>query len=184
MIGNLPERDMAMLEERIKRVSKSRPATIPSAAAAAPRTQEPQEPAEPMPAAAAPQSGLPRPGSSQVNRNIPSGFRRYQQQQAPAPQSSTESRLPMQRYSPGHGSSGGGPRDRPVSGAFTLDFDKIESGSMAGSIGGPQLVNHNLDDIFNDSPVMLPPTLAGKKGSCLFTNLHIYLLTCIIFRSS
>ena len=145
-----------------------------------------------MPAAAAPQSGLPRPGSSQVNRNIPSGFRRYQQQQAPAPQSSTESRLPMQRNSPGHGSSGGGPRDRlhtynvdrPVSGAFTLDFDKIESGSTPGSIGGPELVNHNLDDIFNDSPVMLPPTLAGKKGSCLFTNLHIYLLTCIIFRSS
>ncbi len=51
---------------------------------------------------------------------------------------------------------------RPISGAFTLDLDKIESGSMSGSIGGPQLVNHNLDDIFNDQPVVLPPTLAGR----------------------
>merc|ERR1711971_326541 len=41
--------------------------------------------------------------------------------------------------------------------------DKIESGSMYGSIGGPQLVNHNLDDIFNDDPVRLPSTLAGRR---------------------
>ena len=58
------------------------------------------------------------------------------------------------------------------SGAFTLDFDKIESGSMHGSIGGPQLVNHNLDDIFNDDPVRLPQTLAGRRaGNFWFKNL-------------
>merc|ERR1719189_1248810 len=67
-----------------------------------------------------------------------------------------ESRLPQSRGSPGG-------RNRPVSGAFTLDLDKIESGSMYGSIGGPQLVNHNLDDIFDEDPVKLPPTLAGRR---------------------
>merc|ERR1719189_3217260 len=67
-----------------------------------------------------------------------------------------ESRLPQSRGSPGG-------RNRPVSGAFTLDLDKIESGSMYGSIGGPQLVNHNLDDIFDEEPVKLPSRLAGPR---------------------
>jgi hypothetical protein len=34
---------------------------------------------------------------------------------------------------------------------------------MYGSIGGPQLVNHNLDDIFDEEPVKLPSRLAGPR---------------------
>lgn len=159
MIGHLPDRDMAMLEERIKRTLKSRPA--PSApSAAAPPPQVAQEPPEPAPVS----TGLPRPGS---NRNMTSGLRRYQPQQPQAhqPPSSYDSNPsmmgPPSSRLPQRGSPGG--RDRPVSGAFTLDLDKIESGSMDGSIGGPQLVNHNLEAIFNDDPVKLPPTLAGRR---------------------
>ena len=157
MIGNLPDKDISMLEERIKRASKSRPPpgsgpTASSAAPPAPAREEPPEPvAQPV------STGLPRPGT---NRNITSALRRYGQpagagrEQSAGPamsqnyggQANPESRLPGPRGSPGG-------RDRPVSGAFTLDLDKIESGSMYGSIGGPQLVNHNLDDIFNDDPV-------------------------------
>lgn len=154
MIGNLPDRDMSMLEERIKRASKSRPAM------SAPAPPEP----EPAPVAPPPvqNTGLPRPGSTS-NRNAPSGLRRFG---APASSSipssnPVESRLP-QRGSPSHSSHG---RDRPISGAFTLDFDKIESGAMDGSIRAPQLVNHNLDAIFNDDPVKLPPTLIGRGHS-------------------
>ena len=55
---------------------------------------------------------------------------------------------------------GGSQPPRPVSGAFTLDLDKIEGrvGDVRLSVTGPKLVEHNLDDIINDSPVMLPVT--------------------------
>ena len=160
MIGNIPDRDMAMLEERIKRTSKSRPP---------PGSSAPPAPVQAAPEPMAPPqqpTGLPRPG----NRNIPSAGgasnlrMRYQQQQ-PQQQSGqpAESRLPQQRTSPG--SRIGSGRDRPISGAFTLDLDKIESGGMDGSIHAPQLVNHNLDGIFNEEPVVLPPTLANRGGS-------------------
>ena len=98
-----------------------------------------------------------------------SGLRRYGQppgtsQAIPTASVATPNYGGPSEVKPPHsrGSPSGG-RDRPVSGAFTLDLDKIESGSMYGSIGGPQLVNHNLDDIFNDDPVKLPPTLAGQR---------------------
>ena len=165
MMGRIPEKDKDMLEERIKRVSKSRPPPGGPVAAAPAPAQEPSQP--PSPAA----TGLPRPGS---NRNLTSGIRmRYGHPSsapgsaasaaAPAAMSASpnpsqpESRLPQSR-----GMSAGG-RNRPVSGIFTLDFDKIESGSMHGSIGGPQLVNHNLDDIFDDEPVKLPSKLAYRR---------------------
>ena len=35
---------------------------------------------------------------------------------------------------------------------------------MDGSIHAPQLVNHNLDGIFNEEPVILPPTLTSRSG--------------------
>ena len=158
----MPERDMAMLEERIKRTSKSRPP--PGAAPAAPPPREEPVAPEPSPPPAAP-TGLPRPGA---NRNMTSGLRRYgqpqpQQQHQPSHDSHPMGGMvPPSSRLPQRGSPGGG-RDRPVSGAFTLDLDKIESGSMEGSIGGPQLVIHDLDAIFNDDPVKLPPTLAGRR---------------------
>ena len=51
-------------------------------------------------------------------------------------------------------------KNRPVSGAFTLDLEKIES-QVDRQLGeqGIRLVNHNLDEIFNDEPVMLPETV-------------------------
>ena len=159
MIGNIPDKDMSMLEERIKRAAKSRPPPGGPVAAMPPPVQDPPEPAAPPVA-----TGLPRPGT---NRNMTSGLRRYGHPAAPQMQAptvpmatqnygSSEFKVPQSKGSPGG-------RDRPTSGAFTLDLDKIESGSMYGSIGGPQLVNHNLDDIFNDDPVKLPQTLAGQR---------------------
>lgn len=161
MIGNLPDRDMAMLEERIKRTSKSRP---PPGVTSAPAPAAP-EPEPPMPSAAAP-TGLPRPGAI-ASRNGPSGLRRYGQPASSSGAAAPPSANHYQQQQPSNQFSRGSPlsgRDRPISGAFTLDLDKIESGSMAGSIGGPELVNHNLDAIFNDDPVRLPPTLIGRRG--------------------
>ena len=54
--------------------------------------------------------------------------------------------------------AGGGGGGRPISGAFTLDLEKIEAGMERVSDSGPQLVQHDLDDILNDSPVVLPVT--------------------------
>ena len=50
---------------------------------------------------------------------------------------------------------------RPVSGAFTLDLDKIEGRMERLSDSGPKLVDHDLDDIINSDPVMLPITRTG-----------------------
>ena len=54
---------------------------------------------------------------------------------------------------------------RPVSGAFTLDLDKIEGrvGDVRLSMTGPKLVEHNLEDIINDCPVTLPVTRTGMR---------------------
>lgn len=51
-----------------------------------------------------------------------------------------------------------------MSGAFTLDLEKIES-QVDRQLGeqGIRLVNHNLDEIFNDEPVMLPETVTGEN---------------------
>jgi len=89
---------------------------------------------------------------------------RYQGLGQQSQQQQPESRLPQQRTSPGSRIGSGSGRDRPVSGAFTLDLDKIESVGMDGSIHAPQLVNHNLDGIFNEEPVVLPPTLVNRGG--------------------
>ena len=52
-----------------------------------------------------------------------------------------------------------------MSGAFTLDLDKIEGrvGDVRLSMTGPKLVEHNLEDIINDSPVTLPVTRTGMR---------------------
>ena len=51
---------------------------------------------------------------------------------------------------------------RPISGAFTLDLEKIESTVENMGEGGVRLVNHNLDEIFNDGPVRLPQTITAR----------------------
>ena len=60
---------------------------------------------------------------------------------------------------------------RPTSGAFSLDFAKIESivdGGSESSSGllGVKLISHNLDEILNDEPVQLPVTLTARKQVC------------------
>ena len=180
MIGNLPEKDMAMLEERIKRQSKTR----------APPTTGVQE----APTAAQQQHTTVRSGGGGGG-----GGNASQQSQVTArPGSNLASRLARPQTGSG---SGGGPRSgsassnsdqqiggepqmryggggppptqltrgspskaRPVSGAFTLDLEKIES-QVDRQLGeqGIRLVNHNLDEIFNDEPVMLPQTVTGGK---------------------
>jgi len=142
MIGNLPDKDLAMLEERIKRASKTR--QVVSHQPQPVQHQASPPPAEPQPRAGArPSTGLRPPSSSSAGsaRDTESDIKmRYQQARA---QSAGRSHPP-----------------RPVSGAFTLDLDKIEGrvGDVRLSVTGPKLVEHNLDDIINDSPVMLPVT--------------------------
>lgn len=178
MIGNLPEKDLSFLEERIKRSQLSRPppgSTGPLVAAAAPVAAAP--PPQPVqPAIPEPRSGIPGiPGNR--NRNIPppgSGLpslKRYQahQQQSQLQQmqqQQAQSDIPSNiRRSPPSGSGLFG-RDRPVSGVFSLDLDKIENGGeLHRSNGsGPKLVSHNLDDIFgDDGHVRLPPTISSAR---------------------
>ena len=146
MIGNLPDMDLAMLEERIKRASKTRQVVSHQA----PAPQPPQHQTSPPPASEArpgsrPATGLRPPSSSSAGsaRDTESDIKmRYQQARAQS------------------AGRGGSQPPRPVSGAFTLDLDKIEGrvGDVRLSVTGPKLVEHNLDDIINDSPVMLPVT--------------------------
>ncbi len=171
-IGNLPEKDMAMLEERIKRLSKTRAPPGSNAAPAAVKQ-------EPVPVVAS--RGIPPPSSANANSQrgpgagaargggIPSRLQRpgsstaipqqqQQMQQQPGPPQSASAAY--RRGSPSKSA-------RPVSGAFTLDLDKIEAAvDNAMGDGGPgnaQLVNHNLEDIFNDAPVRLPQTMTARR---------------------
>ena len=52
-----------------------------------------------------------------------------------------------------------------ISGAFTLDLDKIEGRGGVERLSeiGPKLVEHDLDDIINSDPVMLPVTRTGLQ---------------------
>ena len=53
-----------------------------------------------------------------------------------------------------------------MSGAFCLDLEKIEGGAEGGgrpSDPGPQLVEHNLEDILHSAPVVLPVTRTGLQ---------------------
>merc|ERR1719491_1183734 len=81
MIGNIPDKDMSMLEERIKRAAKSRTPPGGPVAAMPPPLQDPPELAAPSVA-----TGLPRPGT---NRNMTSGLRRYGHPAAPQMQAPT-----------------------------------------------------------------------------------------------
>ncbi len=170
VIGNLKDKDMAMLEERIKRQAKTRPlpgtapaaapepAAAPPAAAAAQRRPSPADDGPPA-AAAAPPSRLPgAPGGSRINSATIT--RR--------PAASTAGGVPSDGPPPptrGGLGVGGSPSRlaRPVSGAFTLDLDKIESAVDNLGDTGIRLVNHKLDDIFNEDPVALPQTLTGRR---------------------
>ncbi|QQP52545.1 Cytoskeleton associated protein 5 [Caligus rogercresseyi] len=130
MIGNLPEKDMTMLEERIKRASKTR--QPPSNEQQAPQTQAHQP--SPPPASSNKNANIPKPGGG---RSIPSRSARAQR------------------------TLGGGSPSRPMSGAFTLNYEEIEAVSEHRmSESGPRLVRHNLDDIFGD--VSLPKTQTSK----------------------
>jgi len=152
MIGNLPDKDLAMLEERIKRASKTRqvishqqPPKQPQHQTSPPRDQESSRPSS------RPATGLRPPSSSSAGtaRDNETDIKmRYQQARAQSA-----------------GRSGSGQPPRPVSGAFTLDLDKIEGkvGDVRLSCVGPKLVEHNLEDIINDSPVMLPVTRTGMR---------------------
>ena len=170
MVGNLKEKDMAMLEERIKRQSKTRPppgGITNEPAAPAVQPQQVQQAnnnlhgnevgSRDVPSNTGPKSSLPT-----VTGRTFKNFRQF-----PVPPGVVPPNSDVTRRSPSASNSGipnpQGSRtltkmDRPISGAFTLDLDKIEGerpGSME-SRAGPQLVNHNLDEIFNDDPITLP----------------------------
>lgn len=190
MIGNMPEKDMSFLEERIKRSQLSRPppgSTGPTvAAAAAPvAAAPPPQPQPAQPAIPEPRSGIP----GNRNRNIPppgsglSGLKRYQAhqqqsqlQQMQQQQPQAPSDIPTNvRRSPPSGSGLFG-RDRPVSGVFSLDLDKIENGGdlyRSNNGSGPKLVSHNLDEIFgDDGHVRLPPTISSARNNLIGGGYH------------
>jgi len=144
MIGNIPEKDMAMLEERIKRSMKNRPKQpepVPQQRTAEPPSRKTSNLSK---------SGLARPGTQG------SGTR-------PATAAS-EGGAPdiRQRYQGIRGSppGGGGGATRPVSGVFSLDLEKIE-GDKERLSEGPKLIEHNLEDIMNSDPIALPVTRTG-----------------------
>ena len=75
---------------------------------------------------------------------------------------------------------------RPISGAFTLDLDKIEGRGGVERLSeiGPKLVEHDLDDIINSDPVMLPVTRTGLQqvellGPCID---HLFSMCCMQYR--
>jgi len=138
MIGNLPEKDMAMLEERIKRASKTRQVVNHN-----------------PPAASEPPPPEPRQTGNRNTARPGTGIR------PPSAARDNESEVKMRYQQARSNSAGRAPNPaRPVSGAFTLDLDKIEgrSGMERLSDSGPKLVEHDLDDIINSDPVMLPIT--------------------------
>ena len=168
MIGNLPEKDMAMLEERIKRVSKTRGAPSingsPPPAVTNGQTRE-QAPPEPRP-----NSGIPAPKSSLPTTTRIKNFRQFPvpgggpppnippASAGPVTATTVNADVPM-RKSPSS-------RDRPVSGAFTLDIAKIEGGSADADHSShvfSRLVNHDLDDLLNGAPVVLPARSTSKR---------------------
>jgi len=150
MIGNLPEKDMAMLEERIKRASKTRQVVNHNAPPAA------VEPPPPEPRQQGGNRNTSRPGT---------GIRPPSAASAGAARDN-ESEVKMRYQQARSSSAGRAPIPaRPASGAFTLDLDKIEGrgGMDRLSDSGPKLVEHDLDDIINSDPVMLPITRTGLQ---------------------
>lgn len=166
-LGNLPEKDMAMLEERIKRTSKSRPPpkqgqpAVTNASAAAPpptKSDPPSRAGSANPPGVNPNSKLEKPGlASRLVRPqtaggaLTNGSATFTRQQAAAG-------LSGMGAPPSVRNNGSPLRSRPISGAFTLDLDKIESAVNRMDDGNnvKGLVEHNLDDIFNHDPVTLP----------------------------
>ncbi len=155
VIGNLKDKDMAMLEERIKRQAKTRP--LPGTAAQQQQQQQQQQ--DPV------QHRRPSPDEQPAS----AGPQRRGFNSAPR-RPATAGGVPADGPPPPTAARGGGGHNpspskmRPVSGAFTLDLDKIESAVDNIGDSGLRLVNHKLDDIFNDDPVSLPRTVSGRRA--------------------
>lgn len=141
MIGNLPDKDLAMLEERIKRASKTRQVVSRQPAAQPIPTQSAAESRQ----TSRPGTGLRPPSASSA---------------APLREAEQDLKIRFQQNRAQSAGRNTAPQPRPTSGAFTLDLAKIEGrvGDVRLSCIGPKLVEHNLDEIINDSPVTLPVT--------------------------
>jgi len=144
LIGNLPDKDMAMLEERIKRATKTRQVVAQVQAVAPPQPVEAERAAP-----GRPKTGLRPPSAASAGAARDQGV---------------EAEVRM-RYQAARASSAGRPAAaaRPTSGAFSLDLAAIE-GRVGGdrlSEVGPQLVEHDLQDIIDSDPVTLPLTRTG-----------------------
>ena len=168
---------MAMLEERIKRASKTRQVEnhfAPPVAA---------EPPPPEPRQQGGNRNTSRPGTGIRPRSAASAA-------SAAAARDNESEVKMRYQQARSSSAGRAPNPaRPVSGAFTLDLDKIEgrSGMDRLSDSGPKLVEHDLDDIINSDPVMLPITRTGLQqrmgspdsaGNRLIHNQEVHQVVC------
>jgi hypothetical protein len=158
-----------MLEERIKRQAKTRP--LPGTG-----VQE-SAPAKP---AGGPKINPPGPEKSAGGSSIP-GVRSRPATAGTVPPSETQSAAPSRLPSAFGGRAPvAQSAARPVSGAFTLDLEKIESAvDKAVAETGLKLVNHRLDDILNDEPIALPPTMTGRRNVAPFN--QVILKNCTIY---
>merc|ERR1719266_1733857 len=143
LIGNLPDKDMAMLEERIKRATKTRQVVAQVQAVAPPQPVEAERAAP-----GRPKTGLRPPSAASAGAARDQGV---------------EAEVRM-RYQAARASSAGRPSAaRKLEGAFSLDLAAIEGRVGADRLSevGPQLVEHDLQDIIDSDPVTLPLTRTG-----------------------
>ncbi|XP_040572755.1 cytoskeleton-associated protein 5 [Lepeophtheirus salmonis] len=150
MIGNLPKKEMTMLEERIKRASKTRQSVIPQEIATSPSNDKNANNNSPAPKAA--QSGRSNPNPGQTESSLA-------EQQMVNQNNINDINEDINNQSNSHNN-----QRSKVSGAFTLNYKEIEAVSEhIITESGPRLISHNLDDIFED--VSLPKTQTSKRFS-------------------
>ncbi|PNF34800.1 hypothetical protein B7P43_G03732 [Cryptotermes secundus] len=133
-IGQISDKDLSLLEERIKRAAKTRETRAPNAS----KQQPPQQLQQPQPQKVLPQ------GNAGTIKKEP-----IRQDESPPPPPPT-----MRSTTP---------KPRPVStGPFGLDFDLLERIEGKGvHLNPPKLIEFDLQDILNDAPVTMPSVNTG-----------------------
>ena len=155
MINFLPEKDMAMVEERIKRLSKTRP---PPGSSQQPEQQQQQQQQIPARVASASNGGgQARSKLAMKGRpNTAAGGGGPTQPHAGA--AAAAARVNNPNSSPS--------RMRPVSGAFTLDLDKIDAeveAKIGGGMSGGRINRaDDINEVLNAEPVVINPDIKAR----------------------
>ncbi|XP_069680440.1 protein mini spindles isoform X4 [Periplaneta americana] len=154
MVGQISDKDLSLLEERIKRAAKNRVARPPPMTKQQQQQQQMQQQQQQQ---QQPQKMV-RQGSEGTIKKEPV----EQEESSPPP--------PTMRTTV--------PKPRPVSsGPFGLDFDLLERIEGKGvSLNAPKLAEFDLHDIINDTPVSIPNVNTGtiNYGFMGLDPLHLY----------